>query len=245
MNVAELREELNREYPYRIELHAHSSPVSRCSEAPVPDLIATYAKLGYHGLVLTNHFLTDYATCMRGRTVEEGIGIWLNDYREAVKIGREHGLRVYLGAEIRFTESDNDYLIFGLTEKMLTEIYGYLPYGVENFRGKYPMPDSVFIQAHPFRDGMTDVDPAILDGIETFNMHPGQKSRNAVVNLYAGEENFGIRIVGSDFHFLRGRGPSVSAIRTKTLPDDSFGIAAILKSGDYLGEVGTRALILP
>ena len=244
MNAAEYREELKKEYPYKIELHAHSSPVSRCSEAPVPDLVETYAKLGYDGLVLTNHFIYDYSTCMQGRTVEEGLAIWLNDYREAVKIGKEHGLRVYLGAEIRFTENENDYLIYGLTEKMLSEIYALLPYGVENFRKTYEMPDSVFIQAHPFRNGMVDVDPALLDGIETFNMHPGQKSRNAVVNFFAGDD-YGIRIVGSDFHFLSGRGPAVSALRTRTLPEDSFGIAAILKSGDYISEVGNRALILP
>ena len=162
-----------------------------------------------------------------------------------MKVGEEYGLKVYLGAEIRFTENENDYLIYGLTEEMLPEIYAYLPFGVENFRKKYPMQNSAFIQAHPFRDGMVEIDPALLDGIETFNMHPGQRSRNAVANLYAAEKDFGIRIVGSDFHFLRGRGLAVSAIRTKTLPEDTFALAAILKSGDFLGEIGNRALVLP
>ncbi|MBO6020406.1 MAG: hypothetical protein J6P88_04380, partial [Clostridia bacterium] len=215
------------------------------SEVPVSDLVATYAGMGYHGVVLTNHFIFDPATGTEGPAVEKRIAAWLNDYREAVEAGKKHGLTVMLGAEIRFTENNNDYLIYGLREEMLPEIYRLLPLGVEHFRQNYAMPDSVFLQAHPFRDGMVEVDPAILDGIETFNMHPGQRSRNAVANLYAKKKGFGIRLVASDFHFLRGRDVAVSAIRTKTMPKDPFDVSRILKSGDYSGEVGNQALILP
>ena len=245
MNAQEIKSQLEKEYKYKLELHAHSNPASGCSEVSVPDLVALYAELGYHGVVLTNHFIYDYSTCMRGRSVEEGIEVWLNDYRAAVEEGKKYGLAVFLGAEIRFTENNNDYLIYGLTERMLPEIYRLLPEGVEHFRKTYEMPDSVFLQAHPFRDGMVEVDPALLDGIETFNMHPGQRSRNAVANLYAKKKGFGVRLVASDFHFLRGREVAVSAIRTKTMPKDPFDVARILKSGDYIGEVGNQALILP
>ena len=245
MNAQEIKSQLEKEYKYKLELHAHSNPASGCSEVSVPDLVALYAELGYHGVVLTNHFIYDYSTCMRGRSVEEGIEVWLNDYRAAVEEGKKYGLAVFLGAEIRFTENNNDYLIYGLREEMLPEIYRLLPEGVEYFRKHYAMPDSVFLQAHPFRDGMVEVDPALLDGIETFNMHPGQRSRNAVANLYAKKNGIGIRLVASDFHFLRGRDVAVSAIRTKTMPKDSFDVARILKSGDYIGEVGNQALILP
>ena len=245
MNAQEIKSQLEKEYKYKLELHAHSNPASGCSEVSVPDLVALYAELGYHGVVLTNHFIYDYSTCMRGRSVEEGIEVWLNDYHAAVEEGKKYGLTVLLGAEIRFTENNNDYLIYGLREEMLPEIYRLLPEGVEYFRKHYAMPDSVFLQAHPFRDGMVEVDPALLDGIETFNMHPGQRSRNAVANLYAKKKGFGIRLVASDFHFLRGREVAVSAIRTKTMPKDSFDVARILKSGDYIGEVGNQALILP
>lgn len=245
MNVREIKERLESEYEYRLELHAHSNPASGCSEVPAPDLVRTYAELGYHGIVLTNHFIYDYSTCMRGRSVEEGIAVWLDDYHTAVEEGKKYGLTVLLGAEIRFTENNNDYLIYGLREEMLPEIYRLLPEGVEYFRKHYAMPDSVFLQAHPFRDGMVEVDPALLDGIETFNMHPGQRSRNAVANLYAKKNGIGIRLVASDFHFLRGRDVAVSAIRTKSMPKSSFDVAKILRSGDYIGEVGTQALIIP
>ena len=245
MNVQEIKEQLESEYKYKLELHAHSNPASGCSEVSAPDLVATYAGMGYHGVVLTNHFIYDPATGTEGCAVGKKIAAWLNDYREAVGEGKKYGMTVFLGAEIRFTENNNDYLIYGLTEEMLPEIYRLLPEGIERFRKTYRMPDSVFLQAHPFRDGMVEVDPAILDGIETFNMHPGQRSRNAVANYYAKKKGIGIRLVASDFHFLRGRDVAVSAIRTKTMPRDSFEIAKILRSGDFIGEVGNQALILP
>ena len=107
------------------------------------------------------------------------------------------------------------------------------------------MPKSVFLQAHPFRDGMEEVDPKLLDGIEIFNMHPEHRSRNALANIYAKKNKMNIVIAGSDFHSLRGRDLSVSAIRTRKMPEDSFEFAGILKSKDYLIEIGNNSLIFP
>ena len=168
MNAQEIKAQLEKEYKYRLELHAHSKPASGCSEVPVPDLVALYAELGYQGVVLTNHFIYDYSTCMRGRSVEEGIEVWLNDYRAAVEEGKKYGLAVFLGAEIRFTENNNDYLIYGLTEKMLPEIYRLLPEGIEHFRRNYAMPDSVFAEilsgCSVRRDGVKKL---LLSGLKT------------------------------------------------------------------------------
>ena len=158
--VPELKNELFKEYKYKIEAHAHTSPASTCSEVSAEELINAYAGLEYNGLVLTNHFIYDY-NYMKGRSIKDGIKKYLSDYYEAVELGKKKGVNVLLGAEIRFTENCNDYLVYGLDEKMLDEIYGYLPYGVENFRTKYSMPKSVFLQAHPFRDGMEEVDAGI------------------------------------------------------------------------------------
>ena len=57
MNIKHLKETLAAEYPYRIELHAHTHPASKCSEIPPQLMAETYKNLGFDGLVLTNHFL--------------------------------------------------------------------------------------------------------------------------------------------------------------------------------------------
>ena len=243
LNIREMKNELLKEYQYRIETHAHTFPASTCSEVSAEEVITAYSQMGYDGLVITNHFMKDY-NYMQGVSVSEGIQAYLNDYYEAKELGERMGLTVLLGTEIRFTENANDYLIYGVDETMLREIYGYLEDGVENFRKNYKMPKSVFLQAHPFRDGMVEIDPALLDGLETFNLHPGHNARLAVAAMYAKDHDMGIQIAGSDFHFLRGRCLSVSAVLTRKMPKDSFEFAEILKSHDYLLEIGKNAVLM-
>ncbi|MBP5210179.1 MAG: hypothetical protein J6125_04880, partial [Clostridia bacterium] len=134
---------------------------------------------------------------------------------------------------------------YGVDEPMLIDVYRRLWDGVERFRKEYPLPKSVFLQAHPFRNGMTEVDPSLLDGIEVFNMHPEHLSRNAVACRYAAEKGLGILAAGSDFHHPAARGYSTAAIRTREMPRDSFELAEILKNKDYLMEIGGRVAAFP
>ena len=182
MNLKELKNELLSQYKYQIELHAHTSPASGCSQITPKEMIETYKKLGYDAVAITNHFMYQH----KGPSKEEYIDAFIRDYEQTKKYGEESGLKVYLGAEIRFTENNNDYLIFGVNKEMLSDIYDFLPNGIENFRKNYPMPNSVFIQAHPMRDGIQKVDAALLDGIEVFNMHPGHNSKVGIASVYAG-----------------------------------------------------------
>ena len=38
-----------------------------------------------------------------------------------------------VGAETRFTENNNDYIVFGINKEMLSDIYDLLPEGIDNF----------------------------------------------------------------------------------------------------------------
>lgn len=226
-------------YPYRIELHAHTSPASVCSEISPEEMVATYKALDYDAIVLTNHFLTSE------EKKEDYIRRYLEDYYRTAALGKEAGLKVYLGTEIRFAENSNDYLIFGVNEKMLGEIYDYLPGGVEAFRKNYPMPNSVFVHAHPMRNSAQVIDPVLLDGVEVFNMHPGHNSRIGLAALYANENKVPIITAGSDFHHPNLNHEGLSALRTATLPEDSFGLAKLLQRQDYVLELGRGTIILP
>jgi len=241
MNLKELKREILSQYKYQIELHAHTSPVSGCSQVTPREMAQTYKELGYDAVTITNHFMYQ----RNGRSKEEYLLAFIGDYEETKKYGDEIGLKVYLGAEIRFTEWDNDYLIFGIDEKMLSEIYDLLPYGIENFRKNYAMPDSVFIQAHPMRNGMKLFDPALLDGMEVFNLHPNHNSKVGIASVYAHENNIPIIIAGSDFHEPNKNHEGVAALRATYLPEDTFELARLLKKGDYLLEIGRNNIIIP
>lgn len=241
MNIKELKQSLVNEYKFRTELHAHTSPASSCSEIPPEEVAEIYKALGYDAVTIANHFSFSYQDSQKNEVIER----FFSDFEKAEKRGKEIGINVILAAEIRFTENENDYLIYGVTRKMMDEIYDLLPWGVDNFRKVYSMPDSVFLQAHPFRDGMQSVNPAILDGIEVFNLHPNHNSRVGIASVYADEQIFPIITAGSDFHHKNRKHEGVSAIRSKFLPKDSFELASLLKSGDFLLEVGRNNIVIP
>ncbi len=238
MDTKTLKANLIQEYKYRIELHAHTSGASLCSQIS-PEIMANkYAELGYDGIVITNHFIYHDKTDKK-----EYIDKYLNDYELTKNYGEKLGLTVLLGAEIRFTENVNDYLLYGVDTDMLYYIYDLLPYGVENFRREFKSEKSIFLQAHPFRDNMTAVDGKLLDGVEVFNMHPGHNSRIGLASRYAMENKLDIITAGTDYH-NPGR-DGLAALRCKVLPNDSFAVATILKSRDYLLEIARNNIIIP
>ncbi len=241
MNPKNLKKKLMSKYKHRIELHAHTNPASSCSEVSPKELVRIYKELGYDAITITNHFIYGFA----GRNKEDCVNTILEDYKEAEKYGEELGIKVYLGAEIRFTENINDYLIYGVDQQKLGEIYDLLPNGIEYFRKNYDMPRSVFLQAHPFRDGMERVSPDLLDGIEVFNLHPGHNSRVGLASVLALENNHKIITAGTDFHHTQRGHEGITALRCHQLPKDSFGLAKLLKSGDYLLETGRNNIIIP
>ena len=233
MNLQEIKDTLCHDYKYKIELDAHTSPASRCSEISPREIVKTYKRLGFHAVAVTNHFSHNHSKL----TKEEYIDFFLKDFEETEKFGKAIGVKVYLGAEIRFEENRNEYLVFGISRKMLEEIYDFLPFGVENFRNNYSLPHSIFLQAHPLRDGIEKVDPEILDGVEVFNMHPGHNSRIGQVADWAKQNNLSIITAGSDFHHPHKNHEGLAAIRSKYLPSDSFDLAKLLKKGDFLIEI--------
>ena len=241
MNLIDFKNSLTRTYPYRIELHAHTSPASACGRATPEEVIEAYKNVGFDGIVIDNHFI--FQTDGIGK--REYVDRYLDDFCRAKACGEKLGLKVYLGAEIRFTENSNDYLVFGVNRELLEEIYDLLPYGLKNFRETFSMPESLLVQAHPRRNGMEEVDPSLLDGVEIFNMHPNHNSRNGMTSAAAKAEGFSVVTAGSDFHHPNQGHEGLSALRAKNLPDDSFGLAALIKSGDYLLELAGERIILP
>lgn len=240
--VNELKEKLLNEYKYRTELHAHTSPASSCSEILPAEMAKTYHEKGFDAVVIANHF---YMQMLEDLPKKEAIRRYLKDYEETKAEAQKYGLNVILATEIRFTENNNDYLIYGVDEDVLSMGYDYFEKGIEAFRREVLLPKSVFVQAHPFRNGMIECDPTLLDGIETFNMHPNHNSRVGIAVRYAAENNLKITTAGSDFHHPDRGHEAVSALRTKVIPKDSFHLAEILKSGDYVFEIGENALVLP
>lgn len=224
-------------YKYLTELHAHTSPASGCSEIPPETLIETYISLGADAVCITNHF----TPAMLDREKNAVIGAYLEDYHRAVSAAAGR-INVILGCELRFTENNNDYLLYGIDESDLFDIYDHIDGTVEKFRRSYKNSKLIFLQAHPFRSGMTEVPPELLDGIEVFNMHPNHNSRVGVAARYAAAHSL-IPTCGTDYHHPTHEGLGMT--RFKTLPQNSHDIAALLRSRDYLFDISGFIVTLP
>lgn len=237
-----LKEQLKEQYPYKIELHAHTRPVSFCSEVSPAELIQIYADLGFRGIVITNHFVYRSQPDM---SKEEFLAWYVKDYQDACLAGEKHGVKVYLGAELRFDQEENDYLLYGADLHTLSLAYDYLGKGLAVYRREADLSNSVLLQAHPFRRGMTLASPELLDGIETLNMHPGHNSEVGLAIRYAREQGFSLVTAGSDFHHPNRGHEGLAALRIKELPEDSFALAKLLRQRDYCFELGGEAIVLP
>lgn len=235
-----IKQTLSETYPYRIELHAHTKPASPCGDAPPEELVQLYLDAGFDAVVITNH----YSHAAFGElSREEFAEIQMADYERACKAAEGTKLKIYLGVEARFEENPNDYLIYGVDRDILGKIYDYLKKGLAAFRTEVTLPDSVLIQAHPYRNGCIPADGRLLDGVEVFNMHPGHNSRCVLAGIYAREQGLSLVTAGSDFHHLKRGHIANSALRCRELPTDSFGVAALLKSGDFLLEIGNHLVL--
>ena len=245
-NESEIKKYVYDTYKYKIELHAHTSPVSLCADIEADEVVRRYAELGYDAIVITNHFSYQYRNRFEKEpTAEEFVDWYLSDYNKAVEAGKKYGIVVILGAEFCFNNGEirNDYLAFGLDRELLIESFYRIPYTIETYKENEKLKDVLIIQAHRFRDNMTEIDPKFIDGLETFNMHIKHNSRNAKAVMFAKENNLNIVTVGSDYHHSGGEG--ITALLTKTLPKNSFELKELLKTRDYVFEIGQDAVVLP
>ena len=69
-------QDIVNEYKYKIELHAHTSPCSGCSEIPPEKIIEILAAKGYNAVMITNHFYPG-APFMKA---EDPVGEYLSDF---------------------------------------------------------------------------------------------------------------------------------------------------------------------
>lgn len=218
--------DIAKEYAYMTELHAHTSPVSGCADFSPEDVMATYAAAGVHSVVITNHLTPDWI----GKSADE----YLDDFYRAKRAGESLGVNAILGVEIRFTENNNDYLVFGVKDSDISAMVEYLESGIHVFYSEFKREDNLIIQAHPFRKHIVEIAPDDVDGYETFNLHPGHNSGVGFSSKLA-RETGKLATCGTDYHH-RGH-ERMALLRTKNELCDSFDVARAIGSKDYLFDI--------
>lgn len=238
MTIQTLKSTLT-DYKYKVELHAHTSPVSQCSQITPKRMIEAYKELGFSGITITNHFFNGSLDLTN---TKKAVEYYLKDYYDTKNEGEKYGIKVYLGLEARFPENINDYLVYGITEQDVYKAIELLKYDIKTFYKEFKTPNNLILQAHPFRNGMELADPEFIDGVEVFNMHPSHNSRVAVAAKYAAEHSEFFISGGTDFHHEGQQGMCATCFRE--IPSDSIELAKLLKQKDYIFKLG-NSIILP
>ena len=217
----------------KYELHIHTSECDKVAECGGAEIVRLYREAGYSGLVITDHYFSLFYKWfekeLSGRDKKGIIERYLKGYYAARNEGEKTGLTVLCGAEVRFDNTVNDYLVYGLEEKdfydlpLLNKLQS-----VEELIKVLPE-YALAVQAHPFREGMTVCNPDLLFGIEGYN--GGTESfRNEMAKTYAA--NFGKALTsGPDFHSKSHLAKGGIATKHKILT--SSDLVKVLKDSDY------------
>ncbi len=214
---------------FKTELHCHSKDISQCACVSYEEIIDKFTEAGYKTVVLANHFNSSTKEYHKAATWDEWIDKYVSGYKGLKECARGK-LNILLGMELRFDENCNDYLVFGVTEEFLRKYDGMLQMNPESFHKIAQENGCLFVQAHPFRNGMTIVRPDALDGIEVFNGHFGHDSRNEIADMWA--DKYGLlKTSGTDFHYITS--PANGGILTNEEITSIQQLVEVLKSGNY------------
>jgi len=216
---------------YLYETHMHTAEVSACARASGAQQVTAYKKLGYTGIIVTDHFINGYSTCPKNLPWEEKMRFFATGYEEAKKAGDKQGLDVFFGWE--FTIRGSDFLTYGLGLDFLLANPGLDKLEIDKYSELVRKSGGYLAQAHPYRDEYYidypfPAEPCFIDGVEVYNVMDKQTS-NSKALLFAEENNLPMQ-AGSDAH---GRGnPSYSGVALRQKAESIHDIINAIKSGE-------------
>ncbi len=187
----------------KIDTHTHCLEVSRCAEHTPEELPALFKKAGFDAFVLTNHCFPGHLEYF-GHDSRVQIKAYIDTYRAAAKAGREIGIKVFFGCEIRLinVEHTPEFLLFGITENEFERSFPLYTLTQRELFDYCNENRLLMYQAHPFRieQGHHLADLSYMHGLEVYNGHPRFDPRFYQLRAFAKSCGLGMS-AGSDFHY--------------------------------------------
>ena len=178
----------------KIDAHVHSQGVSRCSRATCEQIIDEKIKLGYDGVILTNHCQAWYYTEDKHSEFIEQL---IAEFQQGKLYADKKNFRFYLGIEVSLSEPHSaDWLLYGVTEEFLRKspcLYKLTQKELFEYCQRWGV---VMVQAHPYRQAPCE--PKYMHGVE-INCHPKDLDKVPLVEDFAMKNNL-LVTCGTDYH---------------------------------------------
>lgn len=189
---------------YALETHLHTSEASKCSQASGREMAMFYKKLGYSGIIVTDHFLNGNTAIPAHYPWEERVRLFCKGYEHAYDEGRRIGLDVFFGWEYGYYGTE--FLTFGLDKTWLMEHPDVLEWGVEDYLMRVRADGALVVHAHPFREApyikTLRLFPNRVDAVEVVNSRNETKEQNIKAYRYAIQHRL-LMTSGSDSHDIQ------------------------------------------
>lgn len=188
--------------PYIYETHLHTITASACGKSRGAEYISFYKKLGYSGLIVTDHFFNGNCAVPKDLPWSERVSLFCKGYEEAKAEGDRQGLQVFFAWECRF--DGDEYLVYGLDKEWLLAHPDILSWDHITHYEKVHADGGIVVQAHPFRErgylSRINLHPFQCDAWEVSNAgNPAVQDKLAY--RYATSHNIPMT-AGSDIHLV-------------------------------------------
>ena len=180
-----------------IDLHAHSSGISKCCRIPIGQVIKEAKRVGIDGIVLTNHYQKNYVT---DGDYHAFAARYIAEYEYAASLAMGTDFRVFFGIEVTMEKHPGVHmLIYGVEPDFLTAYPTLFDCTQEELYHLVHGAGGILVQAHPMRRQNRLLDTRFLDGIE-ISCHPLYEGTHIAELTPIAAQAGRILTAGGDFH---------------------------------------------
>lgn len=226
-------------FPYKYETHCHTSEVSACAISSAAEIVKSYAKAGYSGIIITDHFFNGNCNIDPSLPWKDKVDLFCLGYQNAQKAAKNLSMGIFFGWE--YTYKGTDFLTYGLDKMFLLNNPDLLEWSLDVYFKKVHQAGGFLVHAHPFRE--RDYIKKIrlfankIDAIEVINSGNDKKIFNEKALAYALQHGLA-QTAGSDTHnanSLSGEG-TYFPIKLKSI----HAFINSVKSGEcYISAIGS------
>ena len=188
---------------YKYEIHCHTSEASKCGRLSAAEIARLYKRLGYTGIIVTDHFFNGNCAVSNDIPWRERLNLFFDGYWNAREEGERIGLDVFCGWEYNYMTTE--LLTYGLGPEWLCDKPQVMDVGPDEYCDMVKKDGGFVVHAHPFRErsyiSYFRLLPRHVDAVEVYNAaHYPYPQFDKRAKDYAASYNL-LELAGSDTHF--------------------------------------------